>query len=172
MEEHKWFGVKNPIKLDLTDKKILDALYLNARAPIAELSNKTGIQRDVIKYRIDKMVNNNVIRYFTPILNPARFGFPIWTWVNIVFQNFDSDEQKKFHDHLMRHDNIVYISRVTGRYNFLIGVGARDLEHFDDIMSKIMSKFSHLIKEYDTSSIIQESKYDYMVGLVIQQLEK
>ena len=37
-------------------------------------------------------------------------------------------------------------------------------------MTEIRMKFSKIIKEYDASSIIQEYKYDDMVGLV-EELE-
>ena len=43
------------VTLDKKDKKILQALDKNARLSIANISRKTGIQRDSILYRINKM---------------------------------------------------------------------------------------------------------------------
>ncbi|MBW2990917.1 Lrp/AsnC family transcriptional regulator [Candidatus Woesearchaeota archaeon] len=158
---------KTPVaKLDKTDKKILGVLYKNSRALIKEISRKTGIQRDVVKYRIDKMKKQGVIRYFTTVLNPAKMGHPIYTWINIVFQSFDPVEQKKFQNYLLYHKNIAYMAKVSGKYHFVIAICAKDLEHFEQIFEGILEKFSHLIKEYNSSSLIEEYKYDYMVDLI------
>jgi len=165
------FAIKDIVHLDETDMKILKVLYQNARAPIKEISKKSRVQRDVVKYRIDKMLKNNVIRFFTPVLNPATFGFPIFTWMNFIFQSFDATEQSKFQKYLMMHENVAYISKVSGKYNYMIGIGARNLQHLDEIISSIIEKFSHLIKEYNTSSIINETKYDNMIGMVNQQIK-
>ena len=40
------------------------------------------------------------------------------------------------------------------------------VSEFDEIILSIRMKFSDIIKEYETSSIIQEYKYDYMVDLL------
>ena len=41
--------------LDNKDKKILNALNENARLSIANLSRETGIKRDSILYRLNKL---------------------------------------------------------------------------------------------------------------------
>ena len=56
------------VKLDQKDKKILSLLDHDARLTVAEISRKTGIQRDSVLYRINRMKKMRVIRFFTPSL--------------------------------------------------------------------------------------------------------
>ncbi len=64
------------------------------------------------------------------------------------------------------HPNIVYVAKTTGKWDVTINIAAKDLGNYDEIMREIRLKFSKIIKDYDTASIIQEYKYDYMVDLV------
>ena len=61
---------------------------------------------------------------------------------------------------------MVYVAKTTGKWDVVIAIAARDLKQFDEIMTGIRMKFSKIIKEYDSSSIIQEYKYDNMTGLI------
>jgi len=71
-------------KLDGKDKKILKALDQNARLSIANISRKTGIQRDSVLYRINKMKKEGVIKFFHTALDPVILGYPVYSFVNFV----------------------------------------------------------------------------------------
>lgn len=152
--------------LDSKDKKILEALDKNARLSIANISRKTGIQRDSVLYRINKMKKQKVIRFFHTVLDPTVLDYPIYTFVNFVLHNLTKEDEKTFLSYLKTYPNVVYVAKTTGKWDFTINIAAKNLKHFDEIMTQIRMKFSKIIKEYETASIIQEYKYDYMIGLV------
>lgn len=154
------------VKLDKKDKEILEAINSNARISIAEISNKTGIQRDSVLYRINKMKKNKVIRFFHTVLDPVVLGYPIYSFVNFVLYNMTKENERLFLSYLKGHPNVVYVAKTTGKWDFTINIAAKDLKHFDEIISGARMKFSKIIKEYETASIIEEHKYDYMVDLI------
>ncbi len=154
------------VKLDSKDRKILEILDKDARASIANISRKTGIQRDSVLYRINRLKKLKVIRLFHTVLNPSILGCQIYSFVNLTLYNLNQDRETLLLNFLKAHPNIVYVAKTTGRWDFTINVAAKDLKHFDEIVTQIRLKFSDIIKEYESSSIIQEYKYDYMVGLV------
>ena len=77
------------MKLDKKDKKILELLNDNARLTIAGISRKTGIQRDSVLYRINKLKDSGVIRFFHSVLDPTVLGFPVYTFVNFSLYNLN-----------------------------------------------------------------------------------
>ncbi|MEM5794302.1 MAG: Lrp/AsnC family transcriptional regulator [Candidatus Aenigmatarchaeota archaeon] len=154
------------VKLDEKDKKILKVLDKNARLPISDISLKTGIQRDTILYRIRRMEKLKVIRFFHTVLNPLILGYPVYAFVNITLSNLTEELEKSFISFLITHPNIVYVAKTTGKWDFIINIAAKNLKHFDEIISEIRKKFPGIIKDYETSSIIEEYKYDYMVDLI------
>ena len=153
-------------KLDAKDKKILEVIAVNARLSIADISRKTNIQRDSVLYRINKMQKQKAIRFFHTVLNPSVLGCEIYSFVNFVLCNLSDEKEKAFLAFLKTHPNIIYVAKTTGKWDFTINIAAKNLKHFDEIMTQIRMKFSGIIKDYDTASIIQEHKYDYMVDLV------
>lgn len=154
------------VKLDKKDKKILEIISNNARLSIAEISKKTQIQRDSVLYRIKKMKKKGVIKFFHSVLDPTVMGYPIYSFVNFVLHNLSEQEEKRFISFLKSHPNIVYVAKTTGRWDLMINTAVKDLRHFDEILSQIRMKFPKIIKEYESSPIIREYKYDYMVDLI------
>lgn len=154
------------MKLDKKDKKILDVLDRNARLSIAEISRKTGIKRDSILYRLRKMKKEGVIRFFHAVLDPVKLGYPIYAFVNFILHNLNEEKERKFISFLEHHPNVVYVVKTTGKWDIMINVAAKDLIHFNKIIEDIRRKFSEIIKDYDSSFIIKEYKYDRMVNLI------
>lgn len=154
------------IKLDKKDKKILEALYEDGRMPISKIAKKTGIQRDSINYRIKKMLKEKVISFIIPILNPPKMGFPTVNYVSIELQNLNEEIEEKFIGFLKQHKNIIYVGSLSGRWDYLITIAVKDSGHFYEVFKEIRSKFSSIIKGYETSIIIDEPKYDRSIGLI------
>jgi DNA-binding Lrp family transcriptional regulator len=153
-------------KLDRKDKAILELMQKNARASVSTISRKTGIPRDSVNYRIKRMEKLKVIRFHHTLINPAKIGYPLYTGVQLKLYNFDDETEKDFVKYLMANPNVVYVSKTSGKWDFMIAICSRDFKQFDDIMRSIRVKFSNIIKDYETSSVIQEYKYDFMYDLI------
>ena len=153
-------------KLDSKDKKILAVLDQNARLSIAGISRKTGIQRDSVLYRINRLKRLKAIRFFHTALNPSILGYEIFSFVSFSLYNLTPEKEKELIGYFKSHPHIVYVAKTTGKWDFMINVAAKNLKQFDEIIHSVRMKFSEVIKEYETSSIIQEYKYDYMVDLI------
>mgnify|MGYP000274137641 CR=1 FL=1 len=88
------------MNLDKKDKKILEILNDNARLTIAGISRKTGIQRDSVLYRVKKLKDSGVIRFFHSVLDPTVLGFPVYTFVNFSLYNLNKEDEKNAIRHL------------------------------------------------------------------------
>ncbi len=153
-------------KLDKKDKKILTVLENNARASVSEISRKTGLDRDLVHYRIQRLIKQNYIEFFHTALDPIKLGFPIFSYVNFSLQNFDEEKEKRFYDALVRNKNIIYVAKSSGKWDCIIAIAAKDLPHFDSIIKEVRREFSDIIKEFDVASIIKQYKYDSFVELI------
>ena len=112
------------------------------------------------------MKKQKVIRFFHTVLDPTVLDHPIYTFVNFVLHNLTEENEKSLLAYLKTHPNVVYVAKTTGKWDFTINIAAKNLKHFDETMTQIRMKFSKIIKEYETASIIQEYKYDHMVDLI------
>jgi len=153
-------------KLDKKDKKILTVLENDARASVSEISRKTGLDRDLVHYRIQRLIKQKYIEFFHTSLDPIKLGFPIFSYVNFSLQNFDEEKEKRFYEKLVHNKNIIYVAKSSGKWDCIIAIAAKDLPHFDSIIKEVRREFSDIIKEFDVASIIKQYKYDSFVDLI------
>jgi len=164
-KEHELeYGEK--VKLDSKDKKIIEQLQNNAKQSISDISRKTKLPRDVVKYRIKKLEENKVIRFYHAFLNPSRLGYPLYAYVTFSLFNIESKDEEEFINFLKEHPKIIYVAKFSGKWDFAIGVCAKEYKDLDNVIRDIRNKFTKFIKEFEVSPVIQEYKYDYMADLI------
>jgi DNA-binding Lrp family transcriptional regulator len=69
---------KELYELDEIDIKIIKELSNNARINIVDLSEKLGMTRDVINYRLKKLTENEVIVQYRCYLNLHNIGINLY----------------------------------------------------------------------------------------------
>ncbi len=103
------------IALDATDKKIISALLHNPRIKFSNLSEKTGINHETIRYRINGYVKNKFILNFGLLHDFQKYGlYTAYLLLNV--KTFD----KSFLDYLEKELNVFYGAKLTGAYSGII----------------------------------------------------
>ena len=154
------------VRLDSKDKKILQELQENCRQTIAEIAKKTKLPRDVVVYRIKRLEQEKVIKQHHSMLDHSKLGYPLYVYVLFSLYNIKPEYEKKFVEFLRSHKNIIYVAKNSGKYDFTIGVCAKDYKQFDDIIREIRQKFANAIKDIEALPTVEEFKYDWMVDLI------
>ena len=62
-------------KIDLKDRKILYCLDLNSRSTLGDIGKKVDLSKNVVAYRIKRLMQMGIIRNFFTVINPFKFGF-------------------------------------------------------------------------------------------------
>ncbi|OIO40013.1 hypothetical protein AUJ61_02725 [Candidatus Pacearchaeota archaeon CG1_02_30_18] len=164
MQKYQDFEVEK-VKLDIKDKKILKLLNKNCRITLVEISNKTGIPIDSVKYRIKRMEKNEVFSYAV-ILNPLKIGYPIFNTLFLQLVNFDKEQEKKLMNYVQNHPYLAYAAKIAGKYDFAISVVAKNLTQFTKIVGDFKTEFNQIVKEVDMAMVLEEYKYDYLIDLI------
>ena len=170
MQKYYDFNEK-PVKLDWKDKKILEQLNINARMSLTEISRKIGIPKDSVLYRLRRMEREEVFRY-AAIINPLKLGLPIFNAVYLQLIHFDKDAEKKLVSYIKAHPHLVYSAKVVGKYDFVVGIVAKNMLHFQEIFDAFKTKFNIILKDFDVFSIVEEHKYDYLIDLIDTKKKK
>ena len=160
------------VHLDSKDKKILYELQKNCRQTIAQIAKKIRLPRDVVVYRIKKLEDARVISGHHTLLNNSKLGYPLYVYVCFSMYNIKTEEETKFVNYLKNHKNIIYAAKNSGKYDFTIGVCAKDYKEFDDIVREIRQKFARSIKDIEALPTVEEFKYGWMVDLINTKEEK
>jgi len=151
-------------KLDKIDRMIVNILQTNGRASNLEIGRQLNISHDAVRYRIEKLMKDGVIRFFTIEIDPAKLGLQIWADVIISVWNLNPERYDEFVGYLKNNPNIAAVWNWSGKFDWLVEVFAPDLRTFNEITNDIKLKFSDIIKDMETSFVLNEVKtYIYPV---------
>jgi len=148
----------NP-KIDNKDIEIIKILEEDGRIPIMDLAKKVKLSHETVRYRMNKMIKSGIIEKFIVRINKKKLGYNMFAVIMISTWNYTKDEWDAFFDHLMKHDNIVAVEKITGNYDLKIAFWAKDAEEMDAISQSIKTKFSKIIKDWQTFIFTKTCKW-------------
>lgn len=140
------------VNMDLIDKKILKILSNNAGISASEISNEINLSVPAVNKRILKMKKDKIIRKFTVITDEKKVEKPIIAFIFIVMQY--SDEVEKLLHHIQKDSDILECYAVTGEYDYLIKVCAKDVRSLEDKLLELKRK-KGVIKSHTMLSLME-----------------
>ena len=122
------------VKIDATDKKILEQLMSNARIPYLEIGRIIGISGAAVHQRVQKLEDSGIIQGSRTIVNPKKLGFNTSTFVGVFL------DQAGLYDEVVNQLNnipeVVECHYTTGNYSMFLKILC---ENNDDLL-RILNK--------------------------------
>lgn len=131
-------------KLDLLDKKVLFELDFDSRVPVSRLAKKLRVGRNVVEYRINKLVERGVIKNFYPLIDPGKLGLTIWN-VYLQCQNLTPKTEKQVLNYLVKNKRVWWIAQTTGNWELIYSIYVRHIKEFYEVVSDFNAKFGDFI---------------------------
>jgi len=120
--------------LDAFDLKILGVLRENARATNVEIAEKVGLSEAPCSRRIRRMESEGVIRGYTARLDPDAIGVGFVAYVTLVLDYITASTAQEFVDRIAEIPEVVSCYIVSGSYDAILHVAARDSAAYSDIV--------------------------------------
>lgn len=136
------------IKIDLNDWKILNQLDLNCRQSDAKIGKKVRLSKQVVNYRIKRLVSEEIITAFFPHINVAKLGYAIHK-IYLQFRALTKTKEEEMWNYLLKQPNIIWVISCSGKWDLIFGIASKDIEQFDKILSEFMNKYSEFIVNRD-----------------------
>lgn len=133
-------------KLDTPDRKILAELDKNARQSNNQIGKKVRLSKEVVKYRIDKMISAGIIVRFHTITNYFKLGIYKYK-LYLRFTNASKEKIEEIGQYFLKHKKTEWDVISTGRWDMMVGFLVRNVNEFDDEVQRVMDKFSDYIQE-------------------------
>lgn len=148
----------------MKDKKILYQLDVNSRQPNSEIAKKVGLSKQVVGFRVKRLVDEEVINVFYSVIDISKLGFTVHK--NFLrLKNLDSRKEKGLLDFLKNHPDIVWVASCDGKYDLAFGTWARDMAFLDKTITELNKKFGEYISEREIATIIRGEYFtrDYFI---------
>ena len=134
---------KNTI-IDKKDRRLLIELEYSCRQTHKTIGRKVGLSSDIVRYRIHRLVRLGVIRNFLTYINFCRLGFTDYG-VFFSVQHMTFRQEADLKNYLTSHSSISYLARLGGQYDYVMGILARNIAHFNDILSTILQQIGPIV---------------------------
>lgn len=146
--------------LDDTDKRILEVLSNNARMNIVDMAEKTELTRDVINYRVKKMVSGGVIVMYRCDLDLQKLGINLY---KIIFRtkNFDGAAEKEVRAYIAQHKRATQFLKLIGSWDLEIEFETENEDELYQILTDLRKKFSGIIRDFDILRITETFKFNF-----------
>jgi len=146
------------VKIDLKDRKILYELDLNCRQSNSQIGKKVGLKRDIVAYRIKKLQDDGIIKYFWTAINTFKLGYNVLR-VYINFQYVNQNIKNEIIQHFTNYRNVWSVISIKAEVDFDVIVWVRDMYEFYRFWDKTLDKFADYFAKYTISIYIEAFAY-------------
>ena len=129
-------------KPDNIDLKILSELSNDSSLSVPHLSKKINVNSSVVYSRIKRLVKRKLIERFTIEINNKELGYAVKSLTGI---NMDSKKRDNIIEELFKIREVREISEVTGRFDILVTMYARNLENMHQLVSEQIGKIQGIV---------------------------
>jgi Lrp/AsnC family transcriptional regulator for asnA, asnC and gidA len=134
---------------DKTDIKIVNLLLDDGRMSASEVARRIGdISERAVRYRIDRMVDEGVIRV-SAVARPQAFGL---TTIADVWMEVESDRILEVARKMAEFDNVSYVACGIGESDVSIQIVAKDTSEIYQFVTEVVRKVPGVRKT--TTSIV------------------
>ena len=141
-----------PLSLDRTDTALLSALQGNARLTVAELSERVSLTTSPCWRRVKMLEDSGLITGYQAIISPKELGYGVTAFVSLMMASHSRETARSFEQRLLEIPEIVACHNISGRYDFLLEVVAKDLESFGEFTREVLQTLPAVKEIYSSFS--------------------
>jgi Lrp/AsnC family leucine-responsive transcriptional regulator len=137
---------KRKLALDRIDIAILEALQKDGRMSNAALAEKVGLSQSACSRRLENLEKSGTIRGYHAQLSNAALGHEITAIVHISLSGQFEKTLSDFETAIKRCPNVLSCHLMSGEYDYILRIAARDLSDYERIHKEWLSAMPHVTK--------------------------
>jgi Lrp/AsnC family transcriptional regulator for asnA, asnC and gidA len=135
--------------IDEKDREILFELLQDCRQSISKIAKSVGLPKQTVSYRITKLEKEKIIKKYTINIDYQKLGFNRHS----LYLNLEGIQPEKVDEYLKTITSInevscCYMLHNISRWKIYVSVWAKTIGRYDEIQTKIISRFKEHIKNY------------------------
>jgi Lrp/AsnC family transcriptional regulator, leucine-responsive regulatory protein len=127
------------LKLDSTDRRILELLQANSNITNAQLSVEIGLSPAPTLERVKKLENAGIIKSYHAVVDPASVGMGVMTFVTVSLKGHNKENIEKFSKAIAGIEEVIECHHVTGQADFILKIIAPDIPAYQNLMLEKVS---------------------------------
>lgn len=145
---------KPPRPLDATDRRLLQALSLDARLPGRELAALAGVAESTVSQRLRSLRDSGVVRGYRTELDLTAVGLPLQAVIAVRLGAHSRKHVDSFRDVAPRLPGVLSMFHVAGGNDYLLHVAVADATALRDFVLERLT--THPAVAHTETSIVFE----------------
>lgn len=154
--------------LDAIDRAILTELQRDGRMPNATLAERVGLSPSACSRRLDGLEKAGIIRGYHARLSNRALGHSLTAIVHISLSGQFQRTLDEFEAAVKQCPNVLVCYLLSGEYDYVLRVAAKDLADYERIHREWLSALPHVVKivtSFSLREIIDRPNIGVEVGL-------
>jgi Lrp/AsnC family transcriptional regulator, leucine-responsive regulatory protein len=145
--------------MDPVDLNLLGVLQANARVSNAELARANDLAPSTTLERVRRLEERGVIRSYRATLDPRALGLGVQAMVMINLGHHQVVSIEDFEAQIRAVPQVLACHHLTGRYDYLLHVVVRDMDHLRDLVTRKLAAIQGVDKQ-ETFLVLATPKAD------------
>lgn len=128
------------MKLDSTDRRILEVLQKQGRITNADLSERVNLSPSACHRRVQHLETEGYIKDYVALLNPRKVGRPTTVFVEITLSGQADELLDTFEKAVARIPDVLECHLMAGTADYMLKVVALDTEDFAQIHRRHLAR--------------------------------
>jgi DNA-binding Lrp family transcriptional regulator len=146
--------------VDEKDKQILFELLQNCRQPLSKIAKYVKLPQQTTSYRIKKLEKDKAIKKYTINLNYPKLGYSRHS-LYLDLKRIGVKEVEKYLKQItgIQEVSCCYMLHGVSEWKIYISIWAKTIERYDDIQTKIITKFKKNLVNYLSFQSVKSYTY-------------
>lgn len=125
--------------LDRIDATLVEMLQNNARHSNKELAAAVDLAPSSCLARVRRLIDEGVLTGFHARVDATRVGIDVQAVVAVRLAHHARDQVDSFRGYIVTREEVIAVYHLTGRWDYLVHVAARDLAHLRQIALSVFT---------------------------------
>ncbi len=145
--------------MDATDRKIIATLQDQGRVTNVELARMNDLAPSSMLERVRRLEDKGIISGYRAILEPKKLGYQVEALVMINLDRHQAGGIGGFESGVREVPEVKGCFHVAGRYDYILHVAVRDIDHLGDLVKHRLSAIGGVEKQ-ETFLVLSTVKED------------
>ncbi|WP_120497990.1 Lrp/AsnC family transcriptional regulator [Kiloniella sp. EL199] len=140
-------------KLDHLDIAILEQLQKDVTIPVTELAEKLGSSKSVCWRRIQRLIDEGVIKDRVAIIDQKKIGLGVTVFAQVKMHHHVKDALPDFVKAVQKFPQVIECHTLMGSVDFLLKVIVKDIEDYERFFWQDLSQIEG-VQEISSSTAL------------------
>jgi Lrp/AsnC family transcriptional regulator, leucine-responsive regulatory protein len=151
-------------ELDNTDIQLLKLLGTDSEITVKELATKVNLSTSPVFERVKRLKTNGYIKKYIALIDAEKLNYGLIVFCNIKLKQHDKSIGYQFVTDIMQLKEVVECYNISGDFDFLLKVYAKDMKHYQDFVFNKLGSVTSIGSTHSTF-VMSENKNSYNINL-------